>query len=90
MRLLELPALKSTFAEIHTFEQLKRALPVYSEVSLVVRRNSIAGSIVGFKLPLLDPGYLGVVGAVVGICHGIRAYKMGYAFAKNALVGTKW
>ena len=44
----------------------------------------------GFKLPLEDIAYLGVVGAVVSICHGIRAYKMGYAFAKNDLVGTKW
>jgi len=43
---------------------------------------------VGFKLPLEDIAYLGVVGAVVGICHGIRAYKMGYAFA-NVRGGDK-
>src|ERR1035437_1956227 len=61
----------------------------YSAVTLVVRCNSIAGSIVGLKLPLEDLGYLGVVGAVVGICHGIQGLENGLRFCEKRFCGNK-
>jgi hypothetical protein len=39
------PALKSVFAEMHIFELTQRAFPPRSDVSLVVRRDRIVGSV---------------------------------------------
>jgi hypothetical protein len=62
---LRLPAQKSSFAEIHIFEQLRRPFPPCTDVSLVVRRNSIVGSIVGFSRLPEHLGFLQAVGAAL-------------------------